>query len=127
MKTRKGIADLSPEKALELTRKGAVLVDVRNPHEIMRVAFDIPDVLEIPLGSLETRLDEIPVKHKVILACRRGNRSLWAAQILMDHGHRRIYNLKHGIIGWEKEGLPVSKQTSGTPFSKLLQLFQKKT
>lgn len=124
MKTRKGITDLNPEKALEMTRKGAVLVDVRNPHEIAKIAFDIPDVLEIPLGSLEVRLDEIPVKRKVILACKRGNRSMWAARMLMDHGHRRIFNLQHGMIGWEKEGFPVKKQPSGSFISRLRQLFR---
>lgn len=121
------VKNVSPKDAYAMLKKGALLVDVRNPYEIAGKSFDLPDVMEIPLGGFEQRLGEIPPKRKVIVACRRGNRSLFAARLLMNHGHRRVFNLEHGIIRWEKDGLPVKSAPKQNPLSRLLQMFGKKS
>ena len=120
------VKNISPKDAYAMLKKGALLVDVRTPREIAKKAFDTPDVMEIPLGSFEQRMQEIPAKRKVILACRRGNRSLFAARHLMNNGHRRVFNLEHGIIHWERDGLPVKSAPKQNPLSRLLQMLGKK-
>ena len=119
------IRNISPKDAYAMLKKGALLVDVRTPREIAKKAFDIPDVMEIPLGSFEQRMQEIPAKRKVILACRRGNRSLFAARHLMNNGHRRVFNLEHGIIHWERDGLPVKSAPKQSPLAGLMKLFRR--
>jgi rhodanese-related sulfurtransferase len=45
----------------------------------------------------------------VLIYCATGNRSTVAAKILIDHGFKRIFNLRQGISGWEREQYPVVK------------------
>jgi rhodanese-related sulfurtransferase len=40
-------------------------------------------------------------------ACATGNRSTVAAKILIDNGFKRIFNLRRGISGWERDKHPV--------------------
>ncbi|WP_294348166.1 rhodanese-like domain-containing protein, partial [Prosthecochloris sp.] len=70
--------------------------------------------------------EEIPATRKVIIACRRGNRSLFAARLLVNHGHRKVFNLEHGIIRWKKDGLPVTSRPKQSLLKKLLHLFRKR-
>ena len=121
------VKNVSSKDAYAMLKKGALLVDVRNPREIVRKSFDLPDIMEVPLNGFEQRLQEIPTKCKVIVACKRGNRSLFAARLLMNHGHRRVFNLEHGIIRWEREGFPVKSAPKQNVLSKLLQVFGKKS
>jgi rhodanese-related sulfurtransferase len=120
------IKDISPTAALALTRKGVLLVDVRQPHEVAKRSFDVPDLLLIPLNTLELRFREIPPERQVIIACNSGNRSLVAARFLADHGYRKVMNMQYGISRWEKEGLPVRRKPNQNPFSWLLQMFRRK-
>jgi len=120
------IKDISPTAALALTRKGVLLVDVRQPHEVAKRSFDVPDLLLIPLNTLELHFREIPPERQVIIACNSGNRSLVAARFLADHGYRKVMNMQYGISRWEKEGLPVRRKPKQNPFSWLLQMFRRK-
>jgi rhodanese-related sulfurtransferase len=121
------IKEVSPKNAFAMMKKGALLVDVRTPHEIARKSFDVQDIMEIPLSGFQQRMEEIPAKRKVIIACRRGNRSLFAARLLVNHGHRRVFNLDHGIIRWEKDGLPVTSRPKQSLLKKLLHMFRKRS
>ena len=86
------------------------LIDVREGFEYMVSNLDGE---HIPLGDLQTRLDEIKA-HKdaeVVVMCRTGGRSGKAVQFLEKEGFSNIYNLKGGITAWSKEidtSLPVA-------------------
>jgi rhodanese-related sulfurtransferase len=43
----------------------------------------------------------------LLIYCATGNRSTVAAKILIDNGFKRIFNLRQGISGWEREKFPV--------------------
>lgn len=125
------VKDVSPEKALELAKKGALFIDVREPHEVARKAFDIPDVLELPMSKFGRRYQEIPTDKKVIIACDAGNRSVMAARMLMHHGYTNIVNMQHGMINWERSGLPVKGKVkenggNGGGFGSLLDIFRRR-
>ena len=117
------IKDVSPTAALALIKKGALLVDVRQPSEVARKAFDVPDTLQIPLGKIEQRFREIPENRQVIVACHSGNRSVMAARFLASHGFRKVVSMQHGIAGWERAGLPVRSMPKQSILSRLLQKF----
>ena len=76
-----------------------ILLDVRTEAEYNTVR--IPNSINIPVGDLESQIDELfPYKdEKIIIYCRSGKRSVYAAHILEEYGFKKLYNLKQGIIG----------------------------
>jgi rhodanese-related sulfurtransferase len=100
--------EVTSKEAAELIRNITPLVlDVRTPGEYGR--GHLKDSVLIPLQQLQARWQEIAgYKDKdVLIYCATGNRSTVAAKILIDSGFKRIYNLRHGISGWEREKNPV--------------------
>jgi molybdopterin/thiamine biosynthesis adenylyltransferase/rhodanese-related sulfurtransferase len=75
------------------------LLDVREPHEVPIASLGAP---LIPVGSLEQRLNEIPVSKdsEIVIHCRSGARSQKAALILRQHGFSNVSNLAGGILDW---------------------------
>ena len=117
--------EVSPAKALAMLKKGALLVDVRQPKEVAKKSFDVPDIINIPVGELNKRFQEIPVDRKIIIACHVGSRGSMATRFLISQGYSKAVNMQQGIVRWEKEGLPVksgAKQKSG---SWLMQILKK--
>jgi len=100
--------EVASKEAAELIRNITPLVlDVRTPGEYSR--GHLKDSVLIPVQQLQARWQEIAgYKNKdVLIYCATGNRSTVAAKILIDYGFKRIFNLRQGISGWEREKLPV--------------------
>ncbi len=117
------IKEISPTAAHAMIKKGVLLVDVRQPQEVAKKSFDLPEVLLLPLNRLEERFREIPADRQAIIACNSGNRSLIAARFLADHGYRKVINMQYGITRWEKDGLPVIRKPKQNPIYWLLRMF----
>jgi rhodanese-related sulfurtransferase len=100
--------EVTPKEAAEVIRNITPLVlDVRTPGEYSR--GHLKDSVLIPLQQLQARWQEI-AGHKdkdVLIYCATGNRSTVAAKILIDNGFKRIFNLRQGISGWEREKFPI--------------------
>jgi len=60
------------------------LLDVREPDEV--ADWQIPGVHNIPLDSLERRVDDVPRDARVVVICAAGTRALQGAEILARHG-----------------------------------------
>lgn len=88
--------------------KSVLLLDVRTPAEYKEDGH-IPGSVLIPIQVLPQYLKEIEKfkDKKVLVYCRSGNRSAVASRFLEQNGFKQVYNLKEGIIGWKKAGLPV--------------------
>jgi rhodanese-related sulfurtransferase len=75
------------------------LIDVREQHE-----FDLVNLegILIPLGQLESRLDELShlKDEEIIVHCRSGARSAEACKIMMRKGFKNTKNLVGGINRW---------------------------
>ena len=95
---------VSPAQAAALTDGGAVLLDVREPHEWQ--AGHAPRARHIPLGQLPRRAAELPERRAVVTVCRSGARSARAAAMLARNG-RDVSNLAGGMRAWARAGLPV--------------------
>ncbi|MFN2621665.1 MAG: molybdopterin-synthase adenylyltransferase MoeB [Chthoniobacterales bacterium] len=77
------------------------LIDVREPFE-----YDIAHIAAsrlIPLGELETRIDELPRTGTLVLQCHSGGRSEHAARLLREAGFENAVNLEGGIDAWSVE------------------------
>ena len=119
--------EVTPTKAFTMIQKGALLVDVREPGEVDRKSFDVPEILLIPLRQLETRYQEIPADRQVIIACHSGNRSLMASRFLMNQGYKKAVNMQFGIVRWASEGLPLKEKEKQKTSLWLSQLFSRKS
>lgn len=68
------------------------LVDVREPMEL-EMDGEVPGAVNIPLGEVEERKQEILSHDKpVVLFCRSGNRSGRALEYLNAQGLKQGYN-----------------------------------
>jgi rhodanese-related sulfurtransferase len=85
----------------------AVLIDVRQPEEWS--AGHAPSTRLIPLGSLASRLAEIPRDGDILLICRSGNRSGSAQRQLLQLGYAHVFNVSGGMDAWASAGLPVAR------------------
>jgi rhodanese-related sulfurtransferase len=86
---------------------GALLVDVRQPDEWN--AGHAPKARLIPLGSLNSRLAEVPRDQEVLLICRSGSRSGSAQRHLQQLGYDQVVNVSGGMTAWASAGLPVQR------------------
>jgi len=66
----------------------AILLDVREEAETC--AFAIPDAVNIPLGTLRSRLNELDKNKIVIVFCAIGVRAYNGARILMNNGFKNV-------------------------------------
>ncbi len=74
----------------------ATLLDVREPHEAVLGLLD--GAIHMPASELEARLHELDSARTYVVACRVGQKSLWAAARLRDAGFRRIRHLRGGLL-----------------------------
>jgi len=103
------VKEICPTTAQAWVKNGALLVDVREPEEVSELAYDVPEIMHIPLTEFEERYTEIPKDRAVVVVCRSGGRSLRAAGFLIYHGFdpERVVNMQHGMIRWAQKGFPV--------------------
>jgi len=101
------IIDISPEEVYEIISKGEefLILDVRTPDEFNE--GHIEGAVLIPVDELERRLDELPKDKPIITYCRSGVRSRNAANILLENGFSKVYDMKGGIIEWINKGYPA--------------------
>lgn len=91
---------------------GAVLVDVREPHEW--AAGHAPDALHIPLGELPARVPELPRDRPVVAICRGGGRSARATAFLREAG-LEAHNFTGGMQAYAAAGRPMEADGGAPP------------
>lgn len=77
------------------SRGEAMLVDVREPEE--HAAGNIGGI-NIPLGTLSSRIGELPRDKHLIVYCRSGARSAQAVRLLATSGFSQVSNLEGGLL-----------------------------
>ncbi len=107
---RRPYQSVSAAQAAALAADGAVLLDVREPHEWQ--AGHAPRARHIPLGQVPRRAAELPRGRAVVTVCRSGSRSARAAAMLAKDG-REVSNLSGGMHAWARAGLPVVARGGG--------------
>lgn len=98
---------ITPERAAELVRDGAVLIDIREAAE--HANENIP-------GARHHALSQIDAQHPVqdgdtvlIFHCKSGARTRMNTQRLAaSAGECEVYLLSGGIEAWKRAGLPTS-------------------
>ncbi|MBP6951946.1 MAG: rhodanese-like domain-containing protein [Alphaproteobacteria bacterium] len=91
---------------VQLHREKYILVDVREPHELIGPEGHIEGAILATLGWALTHFLEFanPDKEYVFI-CRSGVRSGKACELAYNHGFTKSYNMKGGMLAWnEKQG-----------------------
>ncbi|MDL4839607.1 rhodanese-like domain-containing protein [Aquibacillus rhizosphaerae] len=74
------------------------IIDVREDVEV--ASGIIPTAIHIPLGDVESRMDELNKDKDYIIVCRSGQRSAHACQFLDSHGYK-VANMVGGMLDWQ--------------------------
>ncbi|MEH7883433.1 CoA-disulfide reductase [Bacillus sp. JJ1609] len=98
----------------DILAKGGYLIDVREPIE--REMGMIEGSVNIPLGELRERLDEIPRGQDIYVYCQVGLRGYLATRILMQAGFK-VRNLDGGYKTYSCVYEPDASENCGTPIS----------
>jgi adenylyltransferase/sulfurtransferase len=78
-----------------------VLLDVREPWELSVARLD--PCVEIPMGEIAGRTDEIPREVPVYVMCHGGVRSARVIEFLRGRGFANAVNVRGGIAAWSAE------------------------
>lgn len=81
------------------------VLDVRTPEEFKKDG-KITGAKLIPVDQLAKNLEMLDKSKKILVYCRSGSRSVYAARILEKNGFVPL-NLNGGINAWKSEKLPV--------------------
>ena len=77
---------------------GLQLVDIRNPGEIALGV--IPGAVELPVGQMPGRLDELDPQAPTVVYCAGGYRSSVAARVLRQKGFEDVSDILGGYTAW---------------------------
>jgi NADPH-dependent 2,4-dienoyl-CoA reductase/sulfur reductase-like enzyme/rhodanese-related sulfurtransferase len=85
---------------------GAYLLDVREPVEL--VLESVPGAINIPMGQLRSRLDELPRDREIHVICRSAQRAYYATRILLQNGFK-AKNISGGMLSRAMRGVAELK------------------
>ena len=102
-----GVNEVGPGEATRmLNHDNAVMIDMRSDKEYHD--GHVVNALHVPSPDNLAALDKYREKP-VIVYCNSGNRSVGFCSKLRKQGFSSVYNLRGGILGWQKAELPLSR------------------
>jgi len=109
------VPELLPDQAAARAAEGALLLDVREPHEWD--AGHVPGAVHVPLGRLEAYIGFAApdTARPVMVYCATGVRSLAGARTLQLLGYQDVASVAGGLELWRAQGLPVEAPARLTP------------
>lgn len=98
------------EATLLINREDAIVLDVREQAEFAQ--GHIPNARSFPASDLPRRAKELEKwkNRPLILCCTSGARSGSLLNQLKKEGFDKVFNLRGGVIEWEKAGQPLSRK-----------------
>ena len=113
---RKNVKEVFPwDIGDRISDKEILVVDIREPYEFD--AMHIQGSINVPRGILETACEYdyeetvpelVEARDKeIILVCRSGNRTIFAAEVMQQMGYKHVFSLKTGLRGWADNEQPL--------------------
>ncbi|MGY5955773.1 rhodanese family protein [Kosakonia sp. BK9b] len=100
----------TPKEALALQKKGAVIVDIRQPAEFRRE--HLQDALSLPLDEIQAG-KMLPPTQTVIFHCQSGMRTQQnIAALVQAAGTAEVMILEGGLNHWKQVNLPTIEDKS---------------
>lgn len=108
-----GDAGIHPREAMNHIQAGALLVDVREPHEFS--SGHAPQAHSLPLSRLQAQgdaaIESLRARDgsgEILLICQSGMRSRMAQRKLASIPTLHCVNVRGGMMAWRRAGLPIS-------------------
>lgn len=95
------------EVAERIAKRGATLIDIREPDEFRR--RHVPGALSRPLSAFETAGLTIEPAREVIFTCKSGMRTAANCERLANSVGGPALVLEGGVDGWAAAGLPIAE------------------
>ncbi|MDQ1296912.1 MAG: hypothetical protein QG611_891 [Bacteroidota bacterium] len=102
------VLNLTPKQSFDHSKKGAIIVDVREIYMNSFKMFYADKVVYLPYSELEKSYRELPVKACLIFADTVGLRSRESVLFMKANGYENVVNMAGGMVDWERDGLPVT-------------------
>ena len=99
---------ISPAE-LNKVNKDILLIDVRTPGEYASGHLENSINIDYKADNFKDLISELDPNQEVYVYCKVGGRSARSAKVIKEMGFKNVYDLKGGIIAWEKEGLKTVK------------------
>jgi rhodanese-related sulfurtransferase len=86
-----------------------IVLDVRTIGEVYQGHIPNATVADIYQRDFVEKINQLPKDKEVYVYCTVGARSSQAAQVLINNGFKKVYNLNGGIIDWARNAYPIEK------------------
>lgn len=107
-KLENGVIQVNEEKFKNLINNhDGTFLDVRTKSEYSAEHIENAGQLNYYALDFKKKLLLLPKNQDIYLYCNTGYRSQKAGEILVKNGFKNVYNLEHGIMGWNLKELPV--------------------
>jgi rhodanese-related sulfurtransferase len=101
------ISEICTTNARAQSQLGALFIDVREPVEAAALAFDAPEVINLPWSQLAQRWQELPTDRELVTVCFNGDKSQQASAFLLAQGLKNVHPMRGGMLLWMQKGYPV--------------------
>ncbi|MDH3526729.1 MAG: rhodanese-like domain-containing protein [Gammaproteobacteria bacterium] len=104
-----GVQQITPAEATRLlNHENAVMIDMRNDKEYRN--GHIVNAVHVPVKDrdIDGRLDKYR-DRPLIVYCNNGNQSTQLCGKLRKQGFEPVYNLKGGVLAWQRSELPLTR------------------
>jgi rhodanese-related sulfurtransferase len=105
------VKEVSPAEATRLlNHENAIMIDMRTDKDYRD--GHIANALNVPTGNADIPASLNKYRERpVVVYCQRGNRSIAFCNKLSKQGFASVYNLKGGVLAWQKAELPLTKNS----------------
>lgn len=92
-----------------LTTQDKIILDVRTSEEYSQGHLDQAVQIDYYKDDFKEQLKKFDKAKPVFVYCAAGSRSGRAAEILVDLGFKKVYDLDGGMRAWKGASMPVIK------------------
>ena len=90
-------------KSQDLVRKAYTIIDVRTPEEFEEGHIEGAQNINVKSEAFVAEIENLPKSDTLLIYCRTGKRSIYAAQVMVSFGFQKIYDLDGGFLNWKTE------------------------
>ncbi|PVZ67628.1 rhodanese-like domain-containing protein [Pelagibaculum spongiae] len=109
---RHHVTIINDQQAEIMLQNQCAVLDVREPGEFQQ--GHLPDAVNIPRGILEFKIADHPAiddfNTPVLIYCKNGGRSTFAAATLKEMGYQQVKMLDGGFDSWQGHVHKIEKE-----------------
>ena len=101
---------LEPQEFKEFVSANEVLlVDIRTPREFNSGHIEKAININFLSSEFDEQIQKLDTTKTLVIYCRSGNRSSKSTSKFVKVGFDNLYDLKGGVLNWQKSGLKLVK------------------